>query len=195
MLAQHGQQRTTIASSNTDPCTRTNTSHSLIHSLITSVNTALRQRFIALSAVFAAVARCPARSLPQSEASPGFGNLTTARTLYEKQQPNLAWWSNNIWGKFYRVDHDCWRGICLRQLKILVHATIPLLRIYTLWRRGYWSCRWPKCNAEHMYISSTVCCGSVTTITRKRQQSARVWYANNNNNNSATNSVKYLFFF
>jgi len=89
---------------------------------------------------------------------PGFGESFTAHTLYQKQQPNLAWWSNNIWGKFYRVDHDCWRAICLRQLKILVHAAVPPVGMYTLWRRGYWSCRRPsvatKCKAEHMYTSA-----------------------------------------
>jgi len=42
------------------------------------------------------------------------GPPTHARTQYEKRQPNFASWSNWMWGKFYRVDPECWRAMCLQ---------------------------------------------------------------------------------
>jgi len=55
--------------------------------------------------------------------SPKFRTILHTPTLYDKEQPNFAWRSNQIRGDFYTVDHapcpgkmlhECRRAICLR---------------------------------------------------------------------------------
>ena len=65
---------------------------------------------------------------------------TYTSTRFDKQQPNFGWWSNEMIGNFYRVDHapgmakkylwhECRRAICLRYIVYLLVYFIALLII------------------------------------------------------------------